>query len=833
MPKRADLVFPAVCISVDGGFLACAAIRLRRLVSLDLYSGQSGFEFTGPATAGVADRLHATWTDLADAVTALPEPIELFLVVTTPNGQSPDSGAVAFLPAGRGPTEAAARGACHTAAENLWRLLDSVLDYAELEPVGDEGEVRRWIARLQLPQVIELRRRLERLRVSHGTLRREPLGFGDNHPNSTASDPARGAAGEPAIDHLFPWTPSDSSWRRLLETLELEDGAAALTVHARGFAQAPESCREQARCGLAGAESVAAANIPGGYETLLRLQAEALRSESLKRMAILEGRGLAARVFVAGDERPSPALVATAAGCIDDASLPPGPGTGVEPLFRGGVCFVDTDTAAVVASLDAPSFDILFGPREATAMLRTPIPVDVELPGIDITRARTAPVTGRSAGETPMGFNVHRSLRVPIALEDAMRFRHAYVVGQTGTGKSTLLAQMILADIRRGLGVAVLDPHGSLIDAVLERFPEERAADVVIIDPADDERPLGFNPLAIPKMAPHRYRRARDLLIDDMYAFLDRTYDMRQVAGPMFETHFRGMLALLLGVESPPADRVPNLMLFRSLYTQENLRNSLIERLRGQDPIVDDFVKEAITTTGDLSLESIAPYVTSKFTRFVADTGLRNITCQSQSVDVGRIVAEGKVLLFHLAKGRFGELAAGLLASQIVSKVRSAVMVRGPDPTARPFYLYADEFQLFADTRFAELLAEARKFRLGLVLAHQYLDQLPPEVLTAVLGNVGTVVSFRVSGRDAQELEAVFGPIFAQRDLASLPNFRACARSFGALGQTPFTLETQALPADGDTALAARIREMSRTKYGRDREEVEAEIRETYETFVG
>ena len=191
-----------------------------------------------------------------------------------------------------------------------------------------------------------------------------------------------------------------------------------------------------------------------------------------------------------------------------------------------------------------------------------------------------------------------------------------------------------------------------------------------------------------------------------------------------------------------------------------------------------------------------------------------------------------KILLCNLGRGRFGEPSAKLLASSLLSRLRHAVMRRGADPSAPPFHLFADECQLFADGRLAELLAEARKFGLALTLAHQYLDQMPSNVLQAILGNVGTLVALRVSPGDADRLATLFAPAFSRRAMVSLPNFHAVARSHGCLGTAPFTLEIEPPPAVANPERAGLFRQLSRLRYGRDRQEVEREIAETYRTYT-
>jgi hypothetical protein len=226
-------------------------------------------------------------------------------------------------------------------------------------------------------------------------------------------------------------------------------------------------------------------------------------------------------------------------------------------------------------------------------------------------------------------------------------------------------------------------------------------------------------------------------------------------------------------------------------------------------------------------------YVASKLNRFLCDQAMRNVVCQNRSISLREIVDGRKVLLCNLGRGRFGEHSAKLLASSLLSRLRHAVMARGADPSTPPFHLFADECQLFADGRLSELLAEARKFGLALTLAHQYLDQLPADVLQAVLGNVGTLVALRVSPKDAERVATLFAPTFSPRVMTSLPNFHAVARSHGCLGTAPFTLEIEMPPAVANPERAKLFREIARLRHGRDRQEVETEIADTYKTYKG
>jgi len=628
------------------------------------------------------------------------------------------------------------------------------------------------------------------------------------------------------VRHIFGWRPSHDAWRRLYEALDAEHGAAALLVHFRGIRRAPEDVRDDAREIVADAERVVEHEVPAERaSTLLGTMAAHLRDEALLRVGIVESPSVMARLFVTTEAPTSAALLATVTSSLDDAA-PPIPDDVTRQSFCGGAWSRDATPDAILAPLGQPEIDELFGPREATAMIRTPLPGAIDLPGLRASHSRTAPLAGRAGDDVVLGVNVHRGIRMRVGMDESARFRHTYVIGQTGTGKSTLLSQMILSDIGAGRGVAVLDPHGPLAEEILARIPLERLNDVVFFDVTDSQRPIGFNPLRIDEPDPVKYRRLRDLVIDDLHGYLHRTYS-KDMLGPMFETHFRATMSMLLGVEAQVAPTIPNFIIFRRIYNRPQLRSALAARVREMDLIVDDFLTESENAGYDLALKNLAPYVTSKFTRFIADMALRNITCQRHALDVRSIVNEGKILIVYLGKGRFGDMAAGLLASQIVSRIRYEVMRRGAAGQRSPFYLYADEFQLFADQRFAELLAEARKFGLSLTLAHQYAEQLPKPVLDAVLGNVGTCISFRIGAQDASRFVPLFAPEFGEHDLTQVPNFRAYVRSTGCLGNQAFSLETLPLTGNGDPQLADHIRGRSRERYGRPRGEVEREIRET------
>ncbi|MBM4354987.1 MAG: DUF87 domain-containing protein [Deltaproteobacteria bacterium] len=812
-------------------YVAVAGLRLRELLAEVLFRETAGLE---PDAAAVSNACRERCVDFANALAAMPDPREFFLVhLPRPADETGFRRLdVALLSVGRGKTAAEAERLAQTGACNISLVLQTTLDFAFWEPLEGPESRQPYIDAIRPKFCVELRRRMEKVTVAHGHLEREPFGF-TTEPGTSQVRPVRGKA-EFHLLHLFPWVPSDDPWRRVADVLLRSEPRTTLVVHGRGFDRAPDQALAVARENFAAAEKTLSPAFGGSekVDSVFELQAGALRDWALRRLALLEARTLAVRVFLCSDARPSDAAVATVLSAIDDASIRTGQ-PGADCLFRGGADVEARPPEETVEPLLNPTMDLLFGPMEVAAVVRTVCPRGSDFPGIATSRSRTALMTGSAGGDAPLGTNLHLGQQGYVALDAEARFRHVYVVGQTGTGKSTLLLNMVLHDIRKGRGVALLDPHGSLIDDLLERLPAERSKDVVLVDPADAERPVGFNPLFIDEEDPMRYRRMRDLVIDDMYGFIDHIYDLRQTGGPIFEVHFRSMLGLLMGAEPPKSrSEIPNLMVFRSLYTNQKLRARLKERLGDSDPVLTEFVKEAEATGGEASLNNLSTYITSKFSRFVSDTALRNIICQPRMLDLDSIIAEGKILLFNLGKGRFGEKAAALLSSQIVSRIWHAVTRRGAG-NGRPFFLYADEFQLFADERFAEMLAEARKFGLALTVAHQYVEQLRPEVLRAVLGNVGTSVVLRVGSRDAELLAPLFEPTFNRHDLSGVDNFHAYVRSAGCVGSQPFSLAVAPPPPAGDRKLAERIRSAARKTYGTERDEAEFEILSTYWKFMG
>ena len=422
-----------------------------------------------------------------------------------------------------------------------------------------------------------------------------------------------------------------------------------------------------------------------------------------------------------------------------------------------------------------------------------------------------------------LGQSVFRGEEKTVRLTPKDRRRHVYLIGQTGTGKSYAMTNAIIQDIKNGAGVGVVDPHGDLIDQILGYIPKERMEDVILFDPGDLERPMGLNMMEYDFSHPEQ----KTFITNEFINIFDKLYDLKATGGPMFEYYLRNALSLLMSDTS----EVPTLLDIPRVFTNEEFRNQKLARC--SDPTTVEFwEKEAVkVTSGDISLSNIAPYITSKFNTFISNDYVRPIISQTKSAFNFRDVMDNKkILLINLSKGRIGDLNSSLLGLIMVGKLLMAALSRvdTPEENRQDFYLYIDEFQNFATSSIATILAEARKYRLDLTIAHQFIAQLDDKIREAVFGNVGTMLCFRVGAKDAEFLVKYFEPVFEQSDLINIDNFNAIIKLLiKDYTSRPFNIKIPAREV-GDLNQAALIRDLSRLKYGADRLEVEAAIREKY-----
>lgn len=444
------------------------------------------------------------------------------------------------------------------------------------------------------------------------------------------------------------------------------------------------------------------------------------------------------------------------------------------------------------------------------------------VPHIAYLKSReAAPPASMPAEGTAIGESVFRGDVREVNIGDDDRRRHMYIIGQTGTGKSTLLAQMAINDIKRGKGVGIIDPHGSTIDDILTRIPKNRWGDVILFDPSDLAYPFGLNMLEYDFNFPEQ----KTFIVNEMISIFDKLYDLRATGGPMFEQYMRNALQLLM--EDAPNEPATLTELPR-VFTDAAFRARKVARIN--NPLVIDFwTKEAAKAGGDAALANITPYITSKFNVFLTNDYVRPIIGQvTSSIHFRNVMDEGKILLVKLVKGRLGDISANLLGMIIIGKLLMAAFSRADSNEAsrRDFNLFIDEFQNFTTDSVVGILSEARKYRLNLTIAHQFIAQLGEKIRDAVFGNVGSMVAFRVGAQDAEFLLKQFEPTCTASDLINIANFNAYARLLVS-GETtkPFTMRTVRLGTEDGEARTV-IRDNSQKTYGRDRRGVEAAIME-------
>jgi len=347
----------------------------------------------------------------------------------------------------------------------------------------------------------------------------------------------------------------------------------------------------------------------------------------------------------------------------------------------------------------------------------------------------------------------------PFGIKREDRFSHVYVIGKTGTGKSTLIERMALQDLEHGNGFALIDPHGDLVERVANRIPPERLLDVVYLDAADPTQPYGYNPLR--RVRHDRIALAASGLMEVFAKMWPEAWGVRM------EHILRNVLMALL--EQPQATMHDVLR----IVSDKSYRKVIAATL--QNETVRTFLlKEFERFTFGYRADGIAP-IQNKVGAFLADPLLnRIVTAPKQELHIRRIMDEGQVLLVNLAKGRIGEDSSALLGGLLATTIGLAGYSRADlDPAnRRDFFVYVDEFQTFTTLALANMLSEMRKYRLGFTVAHQYLHQLEPDVRHAVLGNAGTIVSFRVGAEDAPYLSREFTEVFDETDLVQLPNYR-------------------------------------------------------------
>ncbi len=793
----------------DGSLVAFTGIVVDRFVVVPPpHASGAGLE-------EASEEVRRAWRAVVAALAHLVPAREFWHIITTRSHRDAGDGAVAvgWAAVGRGRTRDDAVSTSLAALEDLRVVLAAHYDFFTMRIVADPTDFADLLQTATAGPGMALRRR-----------RWEPTIQVETSPSAESMDAQAPGA-------LLPWPGESASWAPLLEGMASLPTAVALVVRCATGVSVPREAVGRAEADLLSVTRASLHVLGRDVDDATPVPAvmEALGVAAGHRLKLLDGPCLLADAILVGAEPLPAGLAATLAATL--AALPDGTGASSgrsQAIEALPVAFVMLDAMAIWMPLDPVAHpELLMSPAEAVSLVRTPEPPGDERSPLPCARARVLPLRSVPKDGTLLGEGEVRGDVKPVRLPDAVRLQHVYIVGQTGAGKSTLMLNMALGDIAAGHGLTLLDPHGSLISAVLERIPEERRDDVIVVDPSEIERHVGLNLLDLGTTDPAHYVARRDSAIDELFDTFEALYDMRVAGGPMFEQYFRVFLALVMGA-APPPDYVPLLPMLAAVMNDRELAKALAARIAVNDPITEGTLRAMFDARGEAELRNITPYIMSKLNRFYGPVAARRMLCQVTGIDFAEIIATRKIVLVSLPAVKVGTDTAALIARQVITRLANEAMRRGADPAGPLHFVYADEFHQFATERFAALLAEARKFRLGLVLGHQYTSQLVQRqdrrVLDAVLGNVGTVIAFRVGAQDAELLDDVMAPRATASDISGLPNHVAVVRSVGALGNIPFTLRTRP-PAAVGRSFAVDILERSRQLYGRSTKDVDGELR--------
>jgi len=426
-----------------------------------------------------------------------------------------------------------------------------------------------------------------------------------------------------------------------------------------------------------------------------------------------------------------------------------------------------------------------------------------------------------------LGNNVFRGDTKPVYVKEDDRRRHFYIIGKSGTGKSTILKEMVKQDIKAGKGICLVDPHGDLAESIIPHIPRKRADDVIIFDPGDLGRPMGLNILEA--YTPDE----KEFMSQEALAIFIKLFG-EEIMGPRLQHYFRNGCLTLMEDEEEGATLID----LPRLYTDDSWQRYKVNKVK--NPVVKSFWEKEMAATGAREKQEMIPYFSAKFGPFVTNAQIRNIIGQTKSgFDFRKVMDEGRILMCNLSKGRLGDLNAQLLGMVMVAKLQMGAMSRvdTAEEERHDFYLYVDEFQNFVTDSFASILSEARKFRLNLIIAHQYIAQITKShgggkgthedttIRDAVFGNVGSMMCFKIGAQDAEYMAKEFAPIFSEQDLINIANYQAYIKlNIDNATSRAFSMSTAYDPSKGDIEAAEAFKQLSRLKFAREKEFVEREI---------
>lgn len=707
------------------------------------------------------------------------------------------------------PTRDAAETRARTVFRGLYPNLVALHEGYEWVPVKDASEFHLLFDSDDLSHFGELLRREAQIRLAaiDPLPRNRPIGF--------SSESSASLEKESEAVHVFaPFVSTLSDLRRLFDILMLQPSRTVLSIVLKPTTLQTEELdyllEQIGRC-----EHFLQRDLP--HALPLRRQVDLLVAQFTDTMFSLRDDCFCMTIQIAGHDPLNASLVEAFGTTITGhvASQDTLGNSAQMAVMKGGydwaIATSDEDKKQAIARLDGIGINseknqrdgrlrFLFSAREANCAFRFPLPRVNEFPGLSTRRAVVLPPPPNSPSEgLHLGENIFRGMRHPIHMLTDDRRRHTYIVGQTGTGKSSLLRTMILQDIQAGKGVAVLDPHGELIDDILPSIPPERVKDVYYISPERQDLTIGIN------MLEHEGEVERDAVINNLLEIFQRLYQSTpESMGPAFEQYFRN--AALLEMADP--NMPPMLDGILRIFSDSDYRESRLGMCK--DPLVQAFWAIARRTTGDSSLPNFGQYIINKLSRFLYNGTLRRILLQPRTtINFKEVLDQGGILLVDLCKGRLGDMNTAFLAMTMIGQLQRAAFARTSvhDKSGlRDFYLYIDEFQNVATNSFITILSEARKYRLNAILTNQYLHQIPDDIIEAVRGNVGTVIAFRTGCRDAELLSEEFAPSVRRDDLLNLPNFHAYVTTLThGEASAPFSLRTHIRQAPRSNESVQRI----------------------------
>ncbi len=445
----------------------------------------------------------------------------------------------------------------------------------------------------------------------------------------------------------------------------------------------------------------------------------------------------------------------------------------------------------------------------------------IETPFINWLPAKMAPASEKiPTSGMYLGRSIFRGIERAVYIGDSDRQRHMYIIGRTGTGKTQFLLSLALQDVLAGRGLAFIDPHGDAAEQLLDLIPPERAQDVIYWDPSDMDRPFGMN------MLEWTDENNKQFVVEQIIGMLYKLYDPNKtgIIGPRLEHAVRNTMLTVMSVQGGSLIEV-----VRALQDINYVR-SILPLV--DDPLVRRYWTDQIEKTDDFHKAETLDYFVSKFSKFVYNHMLRNIIGQSTtSFNIREIMDSGKIFIVNLSKGRLGEDNSTFLGLVLVPKILSAAMSRADIPEAerKDFFLYVDEFQNFATDSFASILSEARKYRLNLIVANQFMGQLEDNIKNAIIGNIGTIMTYRVGTTDANFLQNEYQPIFNEQDLLNIPAVTMYVKTqVNGEPVPPFSMnvlkDMNAWNAMMRPEIGQAIKELSKLTFGRNRPDVELEI---------